>query len=298
MFVVDKQVWRCIVVEETGECTMSVAQHYKIGKKSKKNLPDIGKLDIDVIIPLSGSMYIPHLKNCLASISKQVYQSGDIGITVSCLMYEESLDIEKLGKLCMAHEATLVFTKPIQESFSRGYALNIGARQGSRAMLAFIDADVYLHENTLSMAVSYCAKKAVMAIIPVARTEYEPNHPIWTMGVLNKEEYWRNLVNELPYARGGFGNAVVRRDIFESIHGHDERFYGWGGIDTDIYYRMRKSGRVVDMEDVKILRALHQKHGTPPSKRNPKNTKRNRMLLKESKTIVRNPVRWGRVRCQ
>ena len=254
--------------------------------------------DIDIVIPLSGSMYLPYLRNCLASISKQDFPKKDIGIIVSCIMHDEKQDYKEMAKLCATYEATLVFTKSRQNYFSRGYALNIGVRSGAREMLAFVDADIYLHPKTLTMTVTKCAEceKNVMAIIPVTRTQYKPKNVIWTSGILEKDYYWRLLVNTLPYARGGFGNAVVRRDVFERIHGHDERFVGWGAEDSDIYHRMKKCGKVIDMNNTKLLRALHQKHGPPPSKNDPEKIKRNRRLLKKSKMITRNINRWGGVR--
>ena len=254
------------------------------------------KPDIDIVIPLSGTMYLPHLRNCLASISRQTFPQEDIGITISCVMYE-SVDVEPLANLCMEHEAALIFTKRRHKSFSRGFALNVGARYGSRSLVAFVDADVYLHPRTLQVAAGQCAT-AVMAVIPVVRTDNGPKHPVWTTGNLNRDDFWRKFIADLPYAKGGYGNAVVRRPVFEQMHGHDERFFGWGGIDTDIYFRMLKSGRVVDLDEVGLLRALHQKHKPPVSKRDPENTKRNRRLLDQSKDIVRNPNRWGRVRCK
>lgn len=257
---------------------------------------DMKNPDIDVVIPLSGTMYLPHMENCLASISKQNFHGGDIGITVSCVMYEQ-IDIVALTEVCMKYEATLVFTKPRHKSFSRGFALNVGARQGSRKLIAFIDADVYLHPKTFKLAAAQCMH-AVMAVIPVVRTKNEPDHEVWTSGKLDQVGFWQEFTKKLKYAKGGYGNAVVRRDVFEKIHGHDERFYGWGGIDTDIYFRMLKSGRVVDLDDVSLPRALHQKHDPPISKKDPEDTKRNRQLLSDSRDIRRNPDRWGRVRCK
>lgn len=272
------------------------SQRGEVVKREGGGVHKVKKPDIDVIIPISGTMYLPHLKNCLLAISGQTFPGREIGITVSCVMHEE-IDVQWLGQLCMRHEATLVFTKQRHTSFSRGFALNVGVRQGSRSHIAFIDADVFLHRTTLEKAVAQCAS-AVMAVIPVARTGFGPGHQVWTKGNLKKDDFWTKVVSGLPYAKGGYGNAVLQRAVFESVHGHDERFFGWGGIDTDIYFRMLKSGRVVDMDDVNLPRALHQKHETPPSKKNPECTVRNRRLLDENHSIVRNPERWGRVRCR
>jgi len=251
--------------------------------------------EVDVVIPLSGTSFLPYLRNCLASLRNQTFPWGDMGVVISCVLHED-YNREALCCIAMKYEATVVFTKPRHETFSRGFALNVGARHGSRPLIAFLDSDVVLHKNTMRLAVAQCVAGAVMAVIPVVRTDCKPNHKIWTNGRLDNDAFWAEYTGKLPLAKGGYGNSVVNRAVFEKIRGHDERFYGWGGIDTDIYFRMIKSGRVVDMSEINALKALHQKHGEPLSKRDPKHTVRNRQLLDQSHSIVRNPKRWGRVR--
>ena len=262
----------------------------RLKKNKKMNGPDV---DIDVVIPISGGMYLGHLKNCLNALARQQLPRENIGITVSCVMHEK-IDSAALARLCMEHAATLVFSKPPNKVFNRGFALNVGARQGSRQLIALVDADVVLHQSTLLTA-SRCCQSAVMAVVPVARTQFPSDHKVWTSGKLENRNFWDKLVAKCEYAKGGFGNAVLQRRVFEQVHGHDERFFGWGGIDTDLYYRCLKVGQVVDLGDVGLPRALHQSHPTPPSRKNSKYTSRNRELLAGSHSIVRNSKRWGRV---
>ena|GEM_PF-2314208 len=262
----------------------------RIRKEEHMKAPNI---DIDVVIPISGGMYLGHLENCLVALAKQQFQRANMGITVSCVMYEK-INEAALARLCMEHEATLVFSKPRNKVFNRGFALNVGARQGSRQLIALVDADVCLHSSTLLTASRFC-QSAVMAVIPVARTQFAPDHKVWTSGELENKKAWIKLADNCEYAKGGFGNAVLQRRVFEQVHGHDERFFGWGGIDTDLYYRCLKVGAVVDLGDVGVPRALHQSHPTPPSRKNDKYTRRNRELLAGSHSIVRNSERWGRV---
>ena len=271
------------------------AAQAKSGRGAGGKDMEIKNPDVDVVIPISGTMYLEHLRNCLRHLSRQSFPREDMGVIVSCLMHE-AVDDAKLFELCKNHQATVVFTKPHQKAFNRGYALNIGARHGSRRMIALLDSDVVLHPDTIKISVNHC-RSAVMAIIPVARTDKPPSAPVWNGDMLKNPNGWREFASKFKYERGGFGNAVVQRSVFEKIHGHDERFFGWGGIDTDLYYRMLKSGRVINLEDIGAQRALHQQHPAPPSKKDPEMTKRNRKLLAESKSIVRNPNKWGGVRC-
>lgn len=250
-------------------------------------------VDIDVIIPISGSMYLDHLKNCLLSLKRQTLSFDSIGITISCLLHED-IALERLAQICKRYNATLVFTKPKNESFNRGYALNVGARQGSRSLITTLDADVYLHKSTLAKAARVC-QSAVMSVIPVIRKDLGPEAPVWSSGKLDNDDFWNKFSEGCPYARAGFGNAVYQRRAFEDIGGHDERYFGWGGIDTDIYYRCLKKGKVVDLGEIGVPKALHQKHKEPPSKSNASYTERNRKILAESQSIKRNGNRWGRV---
>jgi glycosyltransferase involved in cell wall biosynthesis len=252
-------------------------------------------LDVDVVISLSGTTFLPHLRNCLAAVRRQTFPWNDTGVIISCVLHE-GYDKNALCQVAMEYEAALVFTKPRHETFSRGFALNVGVRHGSRKLIALMDADVVLHRSTISQAVSQCAAGAVMAVIPVARSEFGPDHKIWTNGGLKDDTFWKKYSEKLPFAKEGYGNAVVVRDVFERIGGHDERFYGWGGIDTDIYYRMLKCGPVVELVDMGMHKALHQKHDVPLSRRNPEHTTRNRKILSESHSVERNQERWGRVK--
>jgi glycosyltransferase involved in cell wall biosynthesis len=218
--------------------------HYEINKRieevknrsaaerdrSKRNSKKMENPDVDIVIPLSGTIFLPHLINCLSSIKKQTLPWEDMGIIISCVLNEE-YNKEALCRLAMNYEATLVFTKPRYVTFSRGFALNVGARHGSRQLIAFIDADVVLHRSTMKQAVAQCVSGAVMAVIPVVRTKCDPSHKVWTNGDLDDDEFWKKYTGRLPFAKGGYGNSVVNRKVFEEIHGHDERFYGWGGID-------------------------------------------------------------------
>jgi predicted glycosyltransferase involved in capsule biosynthesis len=253
------------------------------------------KQEVDVVIPLSGTNYIPYLSNCLASLRGQTFPWCNIGVILSCVMHEK-YETDHLCRLAMKYEAAVVFSEPRNETFSRGFALNVGARYGSRPLIAFIDADVVLHKNTIRMAVNHCVAGAVMVVMPVVRTDCGPDDEIWTSGKLDNDKFWSDYAKPLQFAKWGYGNSVVNRAVFKKIHGHDEDFYGWGGIDTDIYKRMQKMGNVVEMKDTGAQMVLHQKHGVPLSKREQKHTERNRELLDRKKTVVRNPEWWGRVR--
>jgi len=253
----------------------------------------VDDVDIDVVIPISGTMYLDHLENCLLSLVRQTFPLPNLGITISCVAHED-IDLLRLGNLCKAYEATLVFTKPRHEAFSRGFALNVGARQGSRKLIALVDSDVYLHKNTLTIAARLC-RSAMMVVIPVARKDCGPEHEAWASGRLDNQKFWDVFSEGCPRANAGFGNSVMQRDAFEAIGGHDEGFFGWGGIDTDLYFRCLKYGSVVGLEDLRVPMALHQMHKAPPSKNNQEFTRRNRRLLSSSTSIRRNDDRWGRV---
>jgi len=202
------------------------AAQAKSGRGAGGKDMEIKNPDVDVVIPISGTMYLEHLRNCLRHLSRQSFPREDMGVIVSCLMHE-AVDDAKLFELCKNHQATVVFTKPHQKAFNRGYALNIGARHGSRRMIALLDSDVVLHPDTIKISVNHC-RSAVMAIIPVARTDKPPSAPVWNGDMLKNPNGWREFASKFKYERGGFGNAVVQRSVFEKIHGHDERFFGVG----------------------------------------------------------------------
>jgi len=247
--------------------------------------------NIDVVIPMSGMWLMPYLRNCVAAIARQRYPKDKLGIIVSYMRGEKWEAYDELALFCADLQACVVFTRNTDPAFNIAKTKNVGARHGSREVVAFIDADTILHPNTCTRAAA-ALRSATAAIVPVARMP-EDRH-------LNElrdpsEVTWEQDVAGRPYKRDGVGNIFVQRCAFEAIQGYDERFYGWGGPDTDLEIRLRgNGGKVAHLIDEGCPKAMHQWHKQTPTKES-NFTIRNRKLMRKSKDFVRNSAGWGRI---
>ena len=173
--------------------------------------------------------------------------------------------------------------------FSRGQALNAGIRRGCRDSFACLDADVVIHPRTFQHAKSFL-NKGQPAAINVARTDLRPDAELFQH---RDPEQWREVAKKSPWRRDGVGNILISRALIEGMRGYDERFYGWGGSDTELDKRLREHGiDLVFLHDHGGPTALHQWHPLTPT-RESEFTARNRSLLARPSAFVQNPGGWG-----
>jgi SAM-dependent methyltransferase len=255
----------------------------------KRTLPSI-----DVVIPVSRMWYLPYLENSLRSLRAQDYPRELVGITISFVVEDAEEDIGELCDLCREHDATIVFTHPEDPAFNISKAYNAGARAGSREAIACFDADIVFSPQTLSFAASVL-KQGKLAIVPVvykAETAHDEYFQKVVPSLSTKE--WIKHTKGMGCRRDANGNIVIPRNVYEHLHGYDERFYGWGAADHDFFVRANHFQGAVHMMDTECPKSMHQQHKARADVESD-NTKRNRHLLATSKTKVRNFEWWGRM---
>lgn len=122
----------------------------------------------------------------------------------------------------------------VEESvFSVAKARNLGAAIAKTEALLFVDADVLIPGNFLS----------------ILSPEYRPDRFIRFLG-------------QGPSAQQGtWGLCVVPREAFVTVGGYDECFRGWGGEDDDLYYRLKNMGLKEAVFSASILETIpHPDH--------------------------------------
>jgi predicted glycosyltransferase involved in capsule biosynthesis len=249
-------------------------------------------LSIDVIIPISGIWRIIYLKNCIKSVLGQRYPNNMIHVTIVHISSpSEDNDITELSALCRDIEASLVFTKLKDPAFSRSRTLNIGARAGSMDVVALFDCDVFFHKQTFEYALGVLLSGRA-AVVPVARTRFCPLDDVFRNTVTSLDDVceWNKLGDDVR--DDAHGNIMVPRRAFENIRGLDERYYGWGGEDNDLFFRLRDTIGVKHLKEAGCPKSLHQNH--PLAKDVESDfTRRNRLLLGKYAPPVRNEGEWG-----
>ena len=250
---------------------------------------------IDVIVPVSNvAVRVPYLRHCLRSIRAQRYPKDRFEIIVVCLKKPKTKeDYGPLAQLCAEMEATLVFRKQKDPAFSLGYAYNLGARRGSREAVAFLNCDIYFHPDTFSYGAKVLQEGKV-GVVPVSRGETEPPLHMFKEHIPNSVDTpeWNTIVNRLAHIKDGMGNAFYPRSFFERVHGFDERLYGWGAEDFDLFERSKKTVGGVFLFDLGCPRSIHIAHPGDVT-RESSFTQRNRKIVFSSTSVVRNSKGWG-----
>jgi glycosyltransferase involved in cell wall biosynthesis len=103
-------------------------------------------------------------------------------------------------------------------------ARNAGARAATREWLAFLDADVLI----------------------------EPGFAANLSGALRHGNYFRPL----PLTRETSGSFVCHRGDFFALDGYDETLEGYGGEDSELYFRLDHFGRSCAFFDAKLLHSM------------------------------------------
>jgi predicted glycosyltransferase involved in capsule biosynthesis len=245
-------------------------------------------IGIDVVFPIGSMAWLPYLRNACRFVMQQQYPRQHIGIIISYL-YRQEEPLTELAELCRELEATLVMAQGDRDAFETPLARNMGARRTGRDAIAFIDCDVAIHPRTFQLASTVLDEKTGV-ILPVADMDGGPEDEIFTCAdpeVLEREAWWRGWRR-----RDALGAIIVPRSAVFAVHGYDERMYGWGADDTDFVTRLQRHGvAMVALQEHGCPFAMHQKH--PTSRRGSALTDRNRQLLRDTTSIVRNDTTWG-----
>jgi len=87
------------------------------------------------------------------------------------------------------------------------------------------------------------------------------------------------------------GSATFRKSLFFKLHGFDERMTVWGGEDDDFVQRARRSGAVlnwIEDREAQIYHIWHAPDSRGISGSAQKSVKRNRKILEEDRSVLRN----------
>lgn len=246
---------------------------------------------IDIVIPMSGTWRMPYLRLCLSSIKAQEYPQKLLRVIIVHVSRPDGdNDVANLADLCRDFGASIAFCSQEDPSFNISKAYNLGARSGSRDVVACLDGDVLFHPKTLRYASSPLVNGRC-AVVPVVRTELRPQSKELAGDYVNR---WPDLVRGMNWAPDHNGNALFPRKEFEQIHGYDERYYGWGGADNDIVSRFSRSFGRVDLLRKGCQKSIHMKHKQRKSVESVY-THRNRRILSTPQGDVRNGRCWGGV---
>ncbi|XP_029465331.1 chondroitin sulfate N-acetylgalactosaminyltransferase 2 isoform X1 [Rhinatrema bivittatum] len=231
--------------------------------KVKSETLDISKSIVNIIVPLSGrteafSQFMQNFRDVC------IHEDKKIHLTVVYFGEEGLSEVRNILKDIASetdfHNYTLI---SLNEEFSRGWGLEVGARawEKGEVLLFFCDVDIYftakfLHSCRLN------TEPGKKVFYPVVFSLYNPAivyanqdvpPPVEQQLVHKKDSgFWRDF---------GFGMTCQFRTDFLAIDGFDLEVKGWGGEDVHLYRKYLRSDLIVIRTPVPGLFHLwHEKH--------------------------------------
>ncbi|XP_051540101.1 chondroitin sulfate N-acetylgalactosaminyltransferase 1-like isoform X1 [Myxocyprinus asiaticus] len=231
--------------------------------KVKSELVETANMPINIVVPLSqrADKFRQFMHNFREVCVKQ---DGRVHLTVVYFgkdqMNEVKGTLENTSRELNFHNFTLI---QLNEEFSRGRGLDVGARAWKRGnvLLFFCDVDIFFTADFLNTC-RLNAQPGKKVFYPVLFSQYNPaviygsyDHipPVEQQLIIKKDTgFWRDF---------GFGMTCQYRSDFINIGGFDVDIKGWGGEDVHLYRKYLHSNLLVVRAPSRSLFHLwHEKH--------------------------------------
>lgn len=186
-------------------------------------------LSVDVIIPaLNEEKYIGR---CLESILSVDYPKKMVNVIVA-----DNGSHDKTKEISTRYGVRVVDV----ERKNIGHTRNVGASFSESEIIAFVDADIVVHQSWLKKAMTHFVDSRIVAVgsYPnVILAESNRLQQVWS--ILCQNSTVAKDVDWLPSA-----NLLVRRSSFEKINGFNEDLITCE--DSDLGYRLKLEGRIIN----------------------------------------------------
>ncbi len=194
---------------------------------------------ISIIIPAYNEEEL--LPRLLQAVADQSYKDFEV-ILVDA--YSTDKTVYQAKKFSKIFPLTIIMTHEHNVSISR----NLGAEKAKGEYLFFIDADNYIRQQFLEKMIEKLKKNyelIVTAIAPDSRNYfYKASYHLANSIV---QATWK-----LHFAFSTGGNFLIRKSLFNSLHGFDKSIFV--GEDHDLVGRARKAGaRVIFVTKPKVI---------------------------------------------
>lgn len=180
---------------------------------------------------------------------------------------------EKFGEMVIVVDATKV-------SNNISYARNVGASQGSNAIIVFMDDDVVLSRDNILRKVSIKMKGNDFLcgahrywVNPGWEKLIRKEHSInYVRSILRSKSFLPKSIDRLKGSLvlhdysfiGHFG--AIKRSIFNRMGGYDEGYIEWTYQDTDLMMRLCHEGYNYDLMHTDGIKIFHLSHPVDKSK--------------------------------
>ncbi|ELU09624.1 hypothetical protein CAPTEDRAFT_139082 [Capitella teleta] len=218
---------------------------------------------INLILPLSGriekfTLFMERFIRICIRMDKRVYLT---------IVYfgEEGLDQVKavINKVSKAYDFNYIKLVTINEPFSRGRGLQVGAQSWSfgDAIMFLCDVDIVFSTDFLERC-RLNTDPGVRIYYPIVFSLYNPSVAYSLQGMAMPKESEQLVISKNTgfWRDFGFGMACMYRSDFIAIKGFDEKIDGWGLEDVYLYRKFVRSPlMVVRATDPGIFHQWHEK---------------------------------------
>lgn len=191
-------------------------------------------LPVSVIIPT---------KNSETTIEKSIYSLLKQSYPIKEVLIIDNHSTDRTKKIILEikkNSKVPIKTFFRNRNFGLGSSLNFGANKAKSPLLIFFHSDCYLSTT----------KELKKLLTPVNRSFCIASYPsiILSHNVWNKYTFWEKafFCREVGRSISGFTTKFdcVKKYEFDNLNGFDTSNFGVGGEDYDLFYRLKKRGKV------------------------------------------------------
>ncbi len=210
--------------------------------------PPLSKRALSVIIPVRDSL--PELHQCLQALSSNQGPLTELIVVDDC----SSADVAEVA----AQYGARYFRLPLHQGPAA--ARNQGAQHAAGEIFIFIDADVMVAPNTLTIIrEKFDSNPDLDALF--GSYDDSPQHTDFCSSYKNLLHHYTHQHSEEEATTFWSGCGAIRKKAFEDVKGFDEGTYPVASIeDIDLGLRLRQKGLKIQL--VKRLQVKHLKKWT------------------------------------
>jgi len=192
------------------------------------------------------------LENTLQALCQQTFSDFEVIVIADGFSRENQLVWQKFSEKL----TTSYFERPATKNVA--LSRNIGVKKAKAAKIIFLDSDVALTEQALSV---YHEQLQDEYSLVLGKFQAENN----IMRPFFKNKQFENFINSgenkilfyQPYLHTFSANTGIYKSTFQRVGGFNESFTGYGMEDTDLAYRLYQYGVKFNFSDE--IEAIHQK---------------------------------------
>jgi predicted glycosyltransferase involved in capsule biosynthesis len=190
----------------------------------------MGHPKVSIIIPVGGKGRLANFQLVLAALLNQTMQQLEVIVLEHSPvpLYQRQLPSSvKYHHVPMADD---------EEEFNKSRLFNKGVERARAPIIMLHDADILVPQDYVENTFR-CLEDSTEAIRPLRLLFYLTEKQ--TEYLRNNHKIQPGLDIELVAQNSRGGSVMLRKETYQQIGGHDERFTGWGGEDQEFLERLQ-----------------------------------------------------------